>query len=322
MTEQARIEGVYLSTTLDLEKLFSPAFSAHAQTIRLRRPEEIEDPSAISFALCWNPAPQAFAPYPNLKLASSIAAGVDSIINCPSLPPEAYVTRVRDESQGDLMAGFAAWHVIWHHRNMRHHIVHEAKHEWSRQWTRAFLPPGRCTVGVLGYGIMGRAIARAVTAMGFPVVAAVRNEPDTPPPPGVRFEAGEGAIERVAAAAHILINVLPLTPATRGILNAEFFQKMPHGASLIQLGRGEHMIEADFAAALDSGRIASASLDVFAVEPLPPEHPFWADERIFITPHQASDSSSELMAEQVMRAASAIAAGKAPETAVDKAKGY
>ncbi|MCV0378520.1 NAD(P)-dependent oxidoreductase [Nitratireductor sp.] len=321
MAEQDVIEGVFLSAAYDLREIFAEALAPHADKIRLRHPHEIDDPETIRFALCWRPADDAFLPYPNLRLASSIAAGVDSIISCPSLPADALVTRVRDEDQGDVMAGFAAWHVVWHHRTMRHHIVHEAKHEWARLISARMKPPRETPVGILGFGLMGRAIARAVTAMGFPVVAAVRNAPRDAMP-GVRFESGEGAAERVAEQAAILINVLPLTAQTRGLLDLDFFNRMPVGAALIQLGRGEHLIEADLLKALDSGRLSSASLDVFDIEPLPAEHPFWADERILVTPHQASDCSPRRMAEQLACAARDVVAGRIPETVVDRANGY
>ncbi|WP_157017901.1 NAD(P)-dependent oxidoreductase [Mesorhizobium xinjiangense] len=322
MTGNGVIEGVYLSTVFDLEDMFARYFEPYAGEVRLRRPEAVDDPASVRFALAWHPATDAFAAYPSLCLAHSIAAGVDSIVQCPSLPDQAHVARVRDDSQGDLMAGFAAWHVIWHHRNMRHHIIHQARHEWARQDVAGFPSPRDCPVGILGFGLMGRAIARAVTAMGFPVVAAVRGAPASLPPAGVEFECGEGAIERVASRASMLINVLPLTAQTRGILNAKLFSAMPKGAVLIQLGRGEHMVEADFLAALDEGQISAASLDVFASEPLPPGHPFWDDERILVTPHQASDSSPRLMARQVVEAVREIAAGRRPVTAVDRLNGY
>jgi glyoxylate/hydroxypyruvate reductase A len=322
MAEASVIEGVYLSSAFNLDEMFDTFFAAHADRVRLRRPEEIERPEEVRFALTWLPEADAFRPYPNIVLAASIAAGVDSIVNCPSLSDRAIVTRVRDEHQGDLMAGFAAWQVVWHHRNMRHHIVHQARREWNRVSTNNFVPPRHCTVGILGFGLMGRAIAGAVTAMGFPVAAAVRNPPEGEAQAGVSFESGEGAAQRVAARARILINVLPLTASTRGILDAAFFRLMPKGAALIQLGRGEHLVEADLVNALDSGQISAASLDVFSAEPLPSDHPFWRHERILVTPHQASDCSPALMAEQVARAAQDVVAGRVPETAVDRVNGY
>lgn len=319
---KAVVEGVYLGDRFDLGEAYAPFFAPHADRVRLRRPEEIDDPEAIRFALTWYPAPDAFAPYPNLKLASSIAAGVDSIVSCPSLPQDAHVTRIQDDNQADLMAGFAAWHVIWHHRNMGFYLERQAKRIWEHQNFETAPSPRNYTVGLLGYGLMGKAVAEAVAAMGFPVVAAVRSAPTEQPAGNIRFETGEGSIHRVAAASQALINVLPLTPETRGILNRDLFSAMPRGAKLIQIGRGEHLVDADLDAALDSGRIGGASLDVFHVEPLPADHPWWHDPRILITPHQASDSSRHLMAEQVTQAACDVAAGRVPRHAVDRARGY
>ncbi|MCT7378501.1 NAD(P)-dependent oxidoreductase [Chelativorans salis] len=321
MADGRPVEGVYLSGALDLEALFGRYFAAHSDRVRLRRPEEIERPEEVCFALTWLPTADAFRPYPNLKLAASIAAGVDSIVHCPSLPADAIVTRVRDENQGDLMAGFAAWQVVWHHRNMRFHINHQMRGEWARRNVDDYIPPRDCTVGLLGYGFMGKAIARVVTAMGFPVVAAVRTAPPEQAN-GVTFEAGEDAILKTAARSRILINVLPLTHATRGILNALLFSAMPKGAALVQLGRGEHLVDEDLNRALDSGQLAGASLDVFSREPLPPDHPWWRDPRILVTPHQASDCSPVLVAAQVCRAALDVVAGRRPETAVHRANGY
>ncbi|WP_265517460.1 NAD(P)-dependent oxidoreductase [Nitratireductor luteus] len=315
------IEGVYLSAAFDLEEMFARYFEPHRDRVRLRRPEAIDDPLKVRFALAWRPAANAFAPYPALRLACSIAAGVDSIVNCPSLPKDAVVARVRDENQADFMAGFAAWHVVWHHRNMRHHIVHQARQEWARQGIDSFVPPRDCTVGILGFGLMGRAIARAVTGMGFKVAAAVRNAPAAPMA-GVEYEAGTDATMRVAARSDLLINVLPLTAETRGLLDARFFAAMPRGSVLIQLGRGEHLVERDLLAALDADHLRAASLDVFEREPLPPEHPFWRHDRVLVTPHQASEPSSVLMAAQVAQAAQDVVAGMVPETMVDRASGY
>lgn len=321
MSMNGAIEGVYLSTTLDLENLYSGVLANADRPIRLRRPEEVENPEKVRFALCWYPAAQSFDAYPNLKLASSIAAGVDHIVNCPSLPTDAIVTRVRDEHQASLMAAFAAWHVVWHHRSMGFHLASQARGEWARRDFDEVTPPPSYTVGILGYGLMGQAIARAVAAMGFPVVAAARSMRDAGMG-GVDLETGPDAVMRTASRSNVLINVLPLTRDTHDILNADLFAAMPRGSALIQLGRGEHMVDADLDAALESGQIAGASLDVFRQEPLPKDHHWWRDPRIVITPHQASDCSRATVVEQVARAVIDVSEGRRPITAVDRERGY
>lgn len=315
------IEGVYLSRTLDLPAHFAKAFAPYAARVRLRLPEAIDDPARVTFALAWAPAADAFAPYPNVRLAASIAAGVDSLLTCPSLPPDAIVTRVRDDTQAQLMAGFAAWHVIWHHRNMGAILDDVRAGVWQWRGHPLERAPARCPVGVLGFGMMGRAVARALAALGFPVFAANRSAPSADEP-GVTVLSGTDAIGHVAERAQFLVNVLPLTEETRGILDARLFARMPRGAVLIHLGRGSHLVAADLDAALASGQLSAASLDVFPQEPLPAAHPWWRDPRILITPHLASDTSPEFVAAQVVETAEAVRAGRVPFNAVSRASGY
>jgi glyoxylate/hydroxypyruvate reductase A len=315
------IEGVYLSSTLDLADMFGPAFAPFSSRVRLRTPEQIEDPARITFALAWQPPADAFKSYPNLKVACSIAAGVDSLVACPSLPPEVIVTRVRDDNQAQLMAGFAVWHLVWHHRNMAAILADVAAGTWKWRGQPLHLAPANCPVGVLGFGLMGRAVARAVAALGFPVFAASRSA-SSEIVPGVTVISGPDAIDAVATRAMFLINVLPLTVETRGILDRRLFARLPRGAILIQLGRGDHLVEDDLDAALASGQISAASLDVFRQEPLPPSHRWWSDRRILITPHLASDTSPEFVAAQVVETVETVAAGAMPFNAVNLASGY
>ncbi len=192
---------------------------------------------------------------------------------------------------------------------------------WRWRGTPLDLAPAGRPVGILGFGMMGRAIARAVTALGFPVFAASRN-PVPEAEPGITVLSGADAVQRVAETATTLINVLPLTQATRGILNRDLFARMPRGAVLIQLGRGDHLVEADLDAALDSGQLSAASLDVFATEPLPPGHPWWRHPKILVTPHLASDTSPEFVAAQVVRSLGEVLAGRIPFNAVSRSDGY
>ena len=313
------IEGVYLCSSLDLPDLFGAMIEA-CPGIRVHRPEDVPDPSRIRFALVWRPAPDAFDIYPNIELVQVIAAGVDGVLGNPGLPDHVVVARVHDPEQAAIMAGFAAWHVVWHHRRMGNFLDAQRASVWDRQTIKTLRPPSQVTVGVLGYGLMGRSIATTVASMGFPVLAASRTSGDSEA--GVTRIAGDDAVRRVAACSDILINILPLTTATRNILNAALFATMPEGASLIQLGRGQHLVEDDLLAALDTGRIAGASLDVFQHEPLPPDHPFWRHPRIVITPHEASVTSPAAVTDNLVRSVRAMQAGQRPDRAVDRTTGY
>lgn len=313
------VEGVYLCSDLDLQDLFGEAIAAQPG-LRVYHPDAVPDPSRIRFALVWRPAQDAFKAYPNIELVQVIAAGVDGVLGNPGLPDGAVVTRVHDDEQARIMAGFAAWHVVWHHRQMGHYLSAQTSATWDRSMIKTLRPPSKVTVGLLGYGLMGRTIAGTVTSMGFPVLAATRT--DGPAEPGVERIFGPGAVQTVAARADILINILPLTAETDGILNADLFARMRPGAALIQLGRGEHLVEDDLLAALNSGHIAGASLDVFRTEPLPADHPFWTHPRVIVTPHEASVTSPQAVAETLTTSLDEWQTGQRPTAAVDKATGY
>ncbi len=286
--------------------------------IRLVRPEEVEDPGAVTCALAWRPGADAFDPYPNLKMVSSIAAGVDSIISCPSLPAGVTVTRVRDDEQARMMAGFAAWHVAYHHRRMGDYLANQK----TRSWDRVYRPRMASTVpvGILGFGLMGQQTARVLTAMGYRVLAASRSGGTGMD--GVEIFSGPEAITDVAARSEILVNLLPLTEQTQDVLNAGLFARMPEGAVLVQLGRGEHLVESDLLAALDSGHLAAASLDVFRQEPLPADSPFWDHPKIVLTPHKASDTTRDEILRQLADNYAALIQGRIPAGAVDRSAGY
>lgn len=309
------ITVVALSETFDLVANIGEATDPR---VTLLRPEEVEDPGAVTCGLAWRPAADAFDPYPNIKMVSSIAAGVDSIMNCPSLPPEVVVTRVRDEEQARMMAGFAVWHVVHHHRRMGDYIEAQASGRWDRGY-RADMASD-VPVGLLGFGLMGRAVAQALVALGYPVIAACRS--GGAGMEGVEIVAGPEAIGQVAARARILINLLPLTEHTVNLLDADLFARMPEGAVLVQLGRGEHLVEPDLLAALDRGHLAAASLDVFRQEPLPPDHVFWSHPKIVVTPHKASDTTRAEILRQLADNYTALMAGKTPPGAVDRDAGY
>ena len=316
ITEATPLTVVTLSRDgYDIKRAMS---KANEPRLNLVRPDEVEDPSAVTCALVWAPEDDAFERFPNVKMVSSIAAGVDSIFACPSLPESATVTRIRDDEQARQMAGFAAWHVIWHHRKMGEFLKAQEEKRWAHSHSTDM--PSQVPVGILGFGLMGRQTARALVAMGYPVIVACRSDKD--PEPGVEIVVGEDAVEEVAARSRILVNLLPLTEDTRDVLNAELFAKLPEGAALVQIGRGEHMVEEDFLAAIESGQIASATLDVFRQEPLPADHVFWTLPNVLVTPHKASDTTRREVLRQVVENYIALSEGKVPPGAVDRSVGY
>lgn len=311
-----RIPGVYLSRSLDLEGLFGETFARLAPDLDLRRPEAIADPAAVRFAVSWEPADDAFTPYPGLGMVASIAAGIDGIVAASSLP-DVPVTRVRDPEQAKIMAGHVVWNVLWWHRRFRDRLDNQAARHWERLSHHA---PSTVTIGILGFGLMGRATAEALLPLGFRVIGWARTVSGALD--GVRLETGPEGLERVVGEADFLVNLLPLTAQTRGILSAELFAAMPERSVLIQVGRGAHLDEAALLTALDTGRLAGASLDVFAVEPLPPDHPFWGHPKILLTPHDAAEAGFETIVTSIAEDARRMAEGRPLLGAVPRDRGY
>ncbi|PVB61285.1 NAD(P)-dependent oxidoreductase [Labrenzia sp. 011] len=318
MEQAETIDGVLLSSTMDLKSFYGLDFKGSGRQVRLLDPEEVSDPATIRFAVCWLPDDDAFARYPNLEMAMSVGAGVDALIANPSLAGETLICRVRDPHQADLMAGYAAHEVLHFLRSFTQMKDQQNARVWN---PLPMSPPKKTRIAVLGNGTMGAAIARALGAMGFSVAVACRSEP-AEPLAGISYHSGSGALDLACRDSRIAINVLPLTNETENILNGRLFNQLAPGAWLIQIGRGEHLHEADFAAALDSGQLAGASLDVFREEPLPESHPFWEDARLRITPHIASDSTPSVVAEQIHASAVELLQGRRPRLAIDRHQGY
>lgn len=318
MTNANSILGVYLSDSLDLEAIYGEALRDGANDVVLRHPHEIDNPEDVRFAICWLPSEQAFEAYPNLELAMSIGAGVDALLAHPGLDETMQIARVRDPHQAALMAGFAAHEVLNHEREFATLERNATQARWEPLPMRA---PLSAQVAVLGHGTMGRAVVQAMAALGFSVRVACRRPPQEPVK-DVTYLTGESAVMGAADGADYLINVLPLTSSTENVLNKALFAKLAPGAWLVQIGRGEHLVEDDLVEALKCGDLAGASLDVFRQEPLPEDHPFWRDARLRITPHIASDSLPEVVAGQVLETARALRNGEPLAMGVDRARGY
>ncbi len=285
--------GVALCDRLDLMRIFGPAFARKAD-VELYPPDQIDDPDSVEFALAWRPGPDAFRPYRNLRGVFSIAAGTDGITSCPSLPKHLPVIRLRDRDQALQMAGFAVFQVLWHHRDMARLLQAQSEHRWARQPGGA--SPKRCRIGIMGLGHMGRQIARSLAALGYPVASLTRTPPE--PEAGVVHMTQPDRTEFLSQT-DILINVLPMTEETDGMLNRSLFDALPDRAALIHLGRGGQLVEADLIAALDRDQLSGASLDVFAAEPLPKGHPFWDHPKILVTPHIAGEPEVAAVVENV-----------------------
>jgi glyoxylate/hydroxypyruvate reductase A len=285
--------------------------------LEIRLFPEAGDPSEIEAAVCWTAHDLAeLRRYPNLRLLVSMGAGVDHLLRPPGPPPGVPVARLVDERLTQGMTEWVLLNVLRFHRQDLDYRAQQA----ARVWRELPAPDtARRRIGILGLGALGGDAARALLALGFPVMGWSRGPKSLP---GVECFHGEQGLAAMLGRSDILVCLLPLTPETRGLLDAARLALLPEGAFLLNSARGGHMVAADVLAALDGGRLAGAALDVFEPEPLPAEHPFWAHPKVVLTPHAASITIPRSAAPQVVENIHRARAGLTPLNLVDPAAGY
>jgi len=264
---------------------------------------DVANPDDVDIAVVGAPKRGALARFSNLRLIVSLWAGVDHLLADPTRPKDAVITRLVDENLTTTMIEAALAHVLAAHR--QHDVYRRAQSEqaWSPQ-PQPYAPAR--TVVVLGLGTLGTAVAQAIARAGFRVVAWNRTPREVE---GVAVRSGAEGLHDAFRAAEILVNLLALTPDTRGILRMDTLSLLPEGAVIINLARGAHVVEADLFTLLDRGHIRHAVLDVHATEPLPPEHPAWRHPRIDVFPHVAAQTDPESAAERAVETIRAFRAG-------------
>jgi glyoxylate/hydroxypyruvate reductase A len=272
--------------------------------------------ASVQYALAWKPKPGELASLPGLRAIFSLGAGVDGILADPTLPVQVPLIRMVEPGLTKGMVEYAVWQVLYHHRRFWETEVAQQHRQWLDQYYPA--PWDRC-VGIMGLGEIGRAVAAQLAGFKFKLRGWSRQQKSLD---GVDCFAGAASLPDFLSDCDILLCVLPLTLETRGLLNADLFAHLPMGAALINAGRGAQLNEADLLAAMKNGRIGSATLDVFQTEPLPTDHPFWRQERLFITPHVASITDARaavrIIAEQIQN----DLADRPMAHIVDRTRGY
>lgn len=306
-----------LSEVLDMQYL-SDAFREACPGIDLRVGADLGRLEDIDIAVCWFPPHGRLAQLTNLKLVQSLAAGIDHLVADPVLPRHLPLCRVVDTTMAAGMKAYVTWAVVQQQRGLQACVASSAAREWKEQ---PFVNPRRHRVGIAGLGHLGTACATALAAIGYPVRGWSRS-PKTDLPDGVTAFHGDDELDEFLSGCDTLVCLLPLTPQTRGFLNAGLFAKLPRGAHLVNVGRGDHLVEADLLPALDSGQLSAATLDAFSVEPLPAGHPFWGDPRILITPHIATRTDRLVIAQQTLANLASLQQGQRPPNQVDLERGY
>ena len=261
------------------------------------------DADSADVAVVANPPPGSLAAAPRLRLIQSLWAGVDRLLGDASLPPAVPLARMVDPVMNAAMAETALWATLALQRGFFTYARQQRQGLWR------VLPQRRADelqVLVLGQGQMGRAAAERLQQQGYRV-AGWRS--------GVE-------LQPLLACSQIVINLLPLTPQTSALLNAEFFAALPPGAAIVNLGRGGHVVDADLLAALDSEHLQHAVLDVFQTEPLPPDHRYWCHPKLTLLPHAAALTDARSAAAVVAANLRALRDGRSVQHLVDRSRGY
>ena len=273
-------------------------------------------PRAIDYMAVWKPPPGLFVRAPAAKVIFNLGAGVDALLAVPTLPAAIPVIRLEDCGMAEQMSDYIALAVLAAFREQRAYASQQRDAAWTQR-----PPPARSEFGVgfLGFGVLAHAAAERLAPFGFPLAGWSRTAKSVP---GVEHFAGDAELPAFLARTRALVCLLPATPATRDFLDRSRLALLPRGAHVVNVARGEIVVDDDLLASLDSGHIASATLDVFREEPLPPAHPFWHHPRVTVTPHVSALTLPAESAAQVAAKIRRLERGLDVTGVVDRAHGY
>lgn len=270
------------------------------------------------YAVVWLPPAELFKVETGLRAVFNAGAGVERLLAMPGLPPSLPILRLVDAGMAPKMAEYVCFYIARITRGLDRFGGPSALRDWHADRPRG-RPP---TVGVLGLGAIGAQIAQAARLFGYPVRGWSRTAKQID---GVENFAGSAGLDAFLAGTQILVDALPLTDATRDLLDRAHLSQLPRGAHLINVGRAGTIVDVDLLALLDSGHLASAVLDVFRTEPLPAEHPFWHHPKVTVTPHLSGPTPREPAAQQIAEAIARLERGAVPSSLpgyVDRERGY
>ena len=270
----------------------------------------------IRYALVWEPESGSLARIPNLGVVFSVGAGIDHLKGDNLVPDNVPVVRMVEDSLTTGMVEFVLLNVLRFHRNLPFYADAQQRGDWNQQLQK---PATERTVGILGLGVLGTAAGEALRSLGFNVVGWSRSEKEIT---GIKSYFGTVGLDAFLAQTEFLVCLLPHTDATANIVDANLLAKLPAGAWFINGGRGGSVVESDLIAALESGQLAGAALDVFQQEPLPSSHPLWRHPKVLITPHIASMTLPHTSAAHVAANITRFRQGKELTHLADLSRGY
>lgn len=295
--------------------LWQQWLAQHAPDIQLHLWPETGDPLEVEMLIAWQPPERLLETFPGLKALLSVGAGADQF-DLAALPPDLPVVRMIEPGLTQGMVEYVTFAVLGIHRDMVRYLQQQRDAQWQ---AHSVTPAAARRVGVMGLGELGQAALRQLVSLGFDCAGWSRTSRQLD---GVRCFHGAAQLGDFLARCDILVCLLPLTAETRGLLNRDLFAQLPPGSALVQAGRGAQLNHADLLAALDSGRLGAAVIDVTDPEPLPPSHPFWRHPAIWLTPHIASQTQNESAVAALLENLRRYQRGEPMIGLIDRARGY
>ncbi len=292
------------------------AFRLHMPELEVRLWPDMGDPTDIDYVLAWKQPPGLLQSLPNLKVIFSMGAGVEHVLSDRTLPIGVPLVRMVDPGLTIGMVEFVLLSVLRYHRRLPEHEINQKAHRWQALTPK--LPQDQ-RVGIMGLGELGAACAKSLVALGFDVAGWSRTPKLVA---GVKSFHGPEGLAPFLNRTDMVVCLLPLTTETENIINAQTLAVLPRGAYVINAARGRHVEEEDLLAALDSGHIAGATLDVFRHEPLPPDHPFWSHPKVTVIPHCAALTQPKTAARTIADNIRRYLSGQPLLYVVDPARGY
>ena len=279
-------------------------------------PENVKNKNDIKMILTWKAPHGSFKDYSNVKVIGSLGAGVDHLFEDPSLPEDIKMTRIVDENLIGDMQEFVLALALNHCKSLKTYNKFQHEHTWKPV---PYKRVTNVTVGIMGLGVLGKAVAQILHKTGFKLTGWANSKKDIE---GLKSFAGDAELNEFLATAEILVCLLPLTEKTKGILDKNLVDKLPKNAYLINVARGGHLVDDDLLDALKDEKLSGAALDVFHTEPLPEDHAFWDNEKILITPHTASKSDPASIADQIVDNYNRLKNGEELKNTVSRDKNY
>ncbi len=273
------------------------------------------DPASVVYSISWGAPDNFFNGMKNLRAALSLGAGVDHLTSNPGLPADVPIIRLSDAGMGDKIAEYVLYAALQGHRQFDLYRKQQQQQLWQ---PLADIDAANYRVGIMGLGVIGTIIADRLHHSGYQVSGWKRSTVECAYP----LFAGDTELGAFLKDLDLLVAVLPLTDQTHGLIDKRIFAQLPAGARFVNVGRGKQVNESDLLAALDSGQLTAAVLDVCETEPLPDSHPFWTHDAITLTPHVAGPTQIAQSAQQIAESIQLIESGKWPAGLVNRSDGY